>query len=57
MNIIYKEVETRKYIRTNKETGKSEVVTVSNRNDLSVEEHLRLLNLNDNVYIYSGIEE
>ena len=55
LNYIYMESPTRKYKRTNKITGKSEIVTVTvtNRNNLSIEKHLELLNLNDLDYIYT----
>ena len=53
LNYIYIELPTRKYKRTNKITGKSEIVTVTNRNNLSIEKHLELLNLNDLDYIYT----
>ena len=53
LNYIYMELPTRKYKRTNKITGKSEIVTVTNRNNLSIEKHLELLNLNDLDYIYT----
>ena len=53
LNYIYTELPTRKYKRTNKITGKSEIVTVTNRNNLSIEKHLELLNLNDLDYIYT----
>lgn len=46
-NYAVKMVETRKYVRRDRVTGEAEEVIVSNRNKLSVEEHLRLLNLND----------
>lgn len=46
-NYVVKMVETRKYVRRDRVTGELEEVTVSNRNGLGVEEHLRLLNLND----------
>lgn len=47
-------VNTRKYLRVDKKTGRSEIVSVSNRNALSVERHMELLNLNDegNIYLY-----
>lgn len=45
-------VNVRKYLRENKETGKREVVSVSNRNALSVERHMELLNLNDEEHVY-----
>ncbi len=44
--------ETRKYLRRNKETLEEEIVTVNNRNNLPVEKHIELLNLNDNMYEY-----
>ncbi|MCM1096884.1 MAG: hypothetical protein NC427_02340 [Ruminococcus flavefaciens] len=45
-------VDVRKYIRIDRETGRSEIVSVSNRNRLSVERHLELLNLNDEDHCY-----
>ena len=53
LNYIYTELPTRKYKRTNKITGKSEIVTVTNRNNLLIEKHLELLNQNDLDYIYT----
>lgn len=53
LNYIYTELQTKKYKRINKITGKSEIVTVTNRNNLSIEKHLELLNLNDLDYIYT----
>lgn len=45
-------VNVRKYLREDKETGKREVVSVTNRNALSVERHIELLNLNDEAHNY-----
>lgn len=45
-------VNVRKYLRVDKETRESEIVSVSNRNALSVERHMELLNLNDEGHIY-----
>lgn len=45
-------VNVRKYLREDKETGKREIVSVTNRNDLPVERHIELLNLNDETHIY-----
>ena len=45
-------VNVRKYLRENKKTGKKAVVSVTNRNTLSVERHMELLNLNDEEHIY-----
>lgn len=56
LNYIYTELPTKKYKRTNLETGETEIVTVTNRNNLSVQKHLNLLNLNDPDYSYSEIE-
>ena len=53
LNYICTELPTRKYKRTNKITGKSEIVTVTNRNNLPIEKHLELLNQNDLDYIYT----
>ena len=55
MNYIYKELPTHKYKRTNIITGKTEIVTVTNKNNLPIEKHLELLNLNDQNNIYSKI--
>ncbi len=44
--------DVRKYIRIDRKTGRSEIVSVSNRNRLSVERHLELLNLNDEEHCY-----
>jgi len=52
MIYYYKQHEVRKYLRRNKSTKKEEVVSVSNVNNLSVEEHMELLNLNDENYEY-----
>lgn len=51
-NIFFYLVNVRKYLRVDRETGKREVVSVSNRNALSVERHMELLNLNDEGHIY-----
>ena len=56
LNYIYTELPTRKYQRTNLETGETEIVTVTNKNNLPVSKHLSLLNLNDPDYSYSEIE-
>lgn len=45
-------VNVRKYLRENKETGKREVVSVTNRNALPVERHMELRNINDEGYTY-----
>lgn len=50
--IYFNFVNVRKYLREEKETGKREVVSVTNRNALPVELHMELLNLNDEGYIY-----
>lgn len=56
LNYTYTQLPTRKYKRTNLKTGKTEIVTVTNRNNLSVQKHLNLINLNDPNYIYSKIK-
>ena len=50
--IYFNFVNVRKYLREDKETGKRVVVSVTNRNALSVERHMELLNLNDEEHIY-----
>lgn len=52
MIYLFQQHESRRYLRRNRETLEEETVTVSNRNNLSVEEHIRLLNLNDDKYEY-----
>lgn len=52
MIYLFQQHESRRYLRRNRETLEEETVTVSNRNNLSVEEHMRLLNLNDDKYEY-----
>lgn len=56
LNYTYTQLPTRKYQRTNLVTGETEIVTVTNRNNLPVQKHLYLLNLNDQDYSYSEIE-
>ncbi len=51
-DIFFRLVDVRKYLRIDKATGKSEIVPVTNRNALSVERHMELLNLNDEGHIY-----
>lgn len=48
----YKQHEVRKYLRKNRITQEEEIVSVSNRNNLSVERHMELLSLNDEKYEY-----
>lgn len=50
--IYFNFVNVRKYLREDRETGKRAVVSVTNRNALSVEHHMELLNLNDEEHIY-----
>ena len=50
--IYFNFVNVRKYLREDKETGKRTLVSVTNRNALSVEHHMELLNLNDEEHIY-----
>lgn len=55
--IYFNFVNVRKYLREKKETGKRAVVSVTNRNALSVEHHMELLNLNDEEHIYLACVE
>ncbi len=57
MQYEYKEVEVRRFRRRNRLTGVESTVSVSNRNGFSVEEHLRLMNLNDPDYEYLEVVE
>ena len=45
--IYFSLVNVRQYLRVDRMTGESEIVPVTNRNALSVERHMELLNLND----------
>lgn len=50
--IYFSLVNVRKYLREDKMTGEKEIVPITNRNALSVERHMELLNLNDEEHIY-----
>lgn len=50
--IYFTLVNVRKYLREDRMTGEREIVPVANRNALSVERHMELLNLNDEEHIY-----
>lgn len=50
--IYFSLVNVQKYLRVDRVTGESEIVTVTNRNALTVERHMELLNLNDEEHIY-----
>lgn len=52
MNYSFKQHEVRKYLRRDKKTQEEEIVSVSNRNGLTVERHMELLNLNDEDHEY-----
>lgn len=52
MVVGFKQHEVRKYLRRNKKTQEEEIVSVSNRNGLTVEKHMELLNLNDDEHEY-----
>lgn len=51
-DIYFTIVNVRKYLREDRMTGEREIVPVTNRNALSVECHMELLNLNDEGHIY-----
>ena len=57
MQYEYKEVEVRRFRRRNRLTWVKSTVSLSNRNGFSVEEHLRLMNLNDPDYEYLEVVE
>ena len=50
--IYFSLVNVRQYLRVDRMTGEREIVPVTNRNALSVERHMELLNLNDEEHIY-----
>ena len=50
--IYFTFVNVRKYLREDRMTGEREIVPVTNRNALSVERHMELLNLNVEEHIY-----
>lgn len=49
--IYFTLVNVRKYLREDRMTREKEIVPVTNRNALSVERHMELLNLNDEEHI------
>ena len=55
--IYFSLVNVRKYLRVDTVTEKSEIVPVTNRNALTVERYMELLNLNDEEHIYLGCIE
>ena len=55
MNYIFKTLPTRKYNQTDLTTGETCRVTVTNRNNLSIEKQLELLNKYDPDYLYIEI--
>ena len=52
MEYTYRNVETRKLKRIDRKTREESIVTVTSRNGLPHEEHLRLFNLNDENFEY-----
>lgn len=50
--IYFTLVNVRKYLREDRMTGERKIVPVTNRNAMSVERHMELLNLNDEEHIY-----
>lgn len=52
MEYCYKQHKIRKYLRRNRENMEESIVTISNVNGFSVEKHMKMLNLNDDVYEY-----
>lgn len=50
--IYFTFVNVQKYLREDRMTREKEIVPVTNRNALSVERHMELLNLNDEEHIY-----
>lgn len=50
--IYFYMVNVRKYLKADRMTEESEIMPVTNRNALSAEYHMELLNLNDEKYIY-----
>lgn len=57
MNLNYKFriLPTRKYNQTNLITGETEIVTVTNNNNLPVDKQLYLLNKYDQEHLYTKI--
>lgn len=55
LNYTFKILPTRKYNQTNLTTGKIEIATVTNNNNLSVDKQLYLLNKYDQEHIYTKI--
>ncbi len=55
MNYSFQQHEARKYLRRNRSTSEEEIISVTNRNDLSVEKHMELFKKLDMIvsYLYS----
>lgn len=57
LNYTYKELPTRKFKRINLTTGKTDIVTITNKNNFTIQQQLKLLNLNSSEYYYSEIKQ
>lgn len=55
LNYTFKILPTRKYNQTNLTTGETEIVTVTNNNNLPADKQLYLLNKYDQEHLYTKI--
>lgn len=52
----FQTLQTRKFNQTNLSTDETKIITITNRNKLSIEKQLELLNRCDKEHIYTEIQ-
>ena len=52
----FQTLQTRKFNQTNLSTDETKIITITNRNKLSIEKQLELLNRYDKEHIYTEIQ-
>jgi hypothetical protein len=55
LNYTFQTLQTRKFNQTNLITGNTKIITITNRNKLSIEKQLELLNRCDKEHTYTEI--
>ena len=56
LNYTFQTLQTRKFNQINLSTGETKIITITNRNKLSIEKQLELLNKCDKEHIYTEIQ-
>lgn len=54
-NYTFQTLQTRKFNQTNLTTGNTKIITITNRNKLSIDKQLYLLNKSDKENLYTKI--